>query len=101
MSNARFNKFLSDMRAPTLPLAEYDRDKVDEAVLALLYLVLHQPGPYMAWKGFEWATLDRLHAKGLIDDPKNKNKSVELTDDGVADAAAAFQRLFGVNAVTE
>jgi hypothetical protein len=57
---------------------------------------LHQPGPYQAWKGFEWATLDQLHEKGLIDDPKHKNKSLALTDDGVADAAAAFQWLFGV-----
>ena len=95
MSNTRFSEFLNDMRAPTPPLPEYDRDKVDEAVLALLYLVLHQPGPYLAWKGFDWATLDRLHAKGLIDDPKNKNKSVGLTDEGVAEAAGAFERLFG------
>jgi hypothetical protein len=62
---------------------------------SLLYLVLHQPGPYLAWKGFEWATLDRLHAKGLIGDPKNKNKSVALTDEGVTEAVA-FQRVFGV-----
>jgi hypothetical protein len=66
-------------------------------VLALLYLTLHQPGPYLAWKGFDWATLDRLRPKDLIDDPKNKNKSVALTDDGVADAAAALQRLFGID----
>ena len=50
---------------------DYDRDKVDEAVLALLYLTLHQPGIDRAWKGFNWDTLDRLHEKGLIDDPKN------------------------------
>jgi len=61
-----------------------------------VYFTLHQPGPYLAWKGFEWATLDRLHQKGMIGDPKNKNKSVALTDEGVADAAAAFQRLFSV-----
>lgn len=73
----------------------YDRDKVDEAVLALLYLVLHQPGPYQAWKSFDWDALDRLHAKGLIGDPKHKKKSLDLTDEGVADAAAAFGRLFG------
>jgi hypothetical protein len=97
MSNTRFNKFLSDVRAPTPQLPEYDQDKVAAAVLALLYLTLHQPGPYLAWKGFDWTTLDRLHAKGLIDGPKNKNKSVGLTDEGVAAAAAAFQWLFGVD----
>jgi hypothetical protein len=83
------------VHGPPPPLPEYDRDNVDEAVLALRYLVLHQPGPYRAWPNFAWAALDRLHAKGLIDDPKNKNTSVGLTDEGVADAAAAFQRLFG------
>ena len=77
---------------------QYDWDKVDEAVLALLYLTLHQPGPYSAWKGFDWAVLDRLHAKGLIGDPKNKNKSVALTDERVAEAAAAFERLFSTHA---
>ena len=75
----------------------YDQDKVDDAVLALLYLVLHQPGPYQAWLSFEWATLDRLHQKGMIGDAKNKNTSVALTDDGVAKAAVAFQRLSGVD----
>ncbi len=48
-----------------------------------------------AWKGFAWAAHDRLHEKGMIDDPKHTNTSVGLTNDGVADAAAAFQRLFG------
>ncbi len=98
MSRTQLNELLYELRPQTLPLPEYDQDKVDEAVLALLYLTLHQPGPYLAWKGFDWDALDRLHAKGLIGDPKNKNKSVVLTDEGVADAAAAFQRLFGVDA---
>jgi len=96
MSKTRFNEFLNDVRGQTPPLPDYDQDKVDEAVLALLYLTLHQPGPYQAWKGFDWEALDRLHHKGMIGDPKNKNKFVALTDEGVADAAAAFQRLFGV-----
>jgi hypothetical protein len=51
----------------------------------------------LAWNGLDWDALDRLHQKGLIDDPKNKNTSVGLTNDGVADAAAAFQWLFSVN----
>ncbi len=41
--------------------------------------------------------LDRLHTNGLIGDPKDKNTSVELTDAGVANAAAALQRVFGVD----
>jgi hypothetical protein len=95
MSKPRLSEFLNEMRAQTPPLPDYDQDKVDAAVLALLYLTLHQPGPYLAWKGLDWAALDRLYSKGTIDDPKNKNKSVGLTDERVAEAAAAFQRLFG------
>ena len=49
---------------------EYDRDKVDEMVLALLWLT--PAGDGRAWKGHDWDTLDRLHAKGYISDPKSK-----------------------------
>ena len=35
---------------------EIDHDKIDEAVLALLWLTLHDG--YRAWKGFDWATID-------------------------------------------
>jgi len=48
MSKARLSELLNDLRAPTPPLPDYDQDKVDEAVLALLYLTLHHPGPYLA-----------------------------------------------------
>lgn len=47
---------------------------------------------YHAWKGFDGSALDRLHAKGMVSDPKNKNTSVALTDEGVAEVVAAFQR---------
>ena len=58
---------------------EYDIDKVDEATLALMWLVT-QSDKYgsRAWKSFDWDTLDRLHEKGLISDPKRKVKSVVL-----------------------
>ena len=58
---------------------DYDRNKVDEMVLALLYLTVHdveEGEGARAWKGYDWDALDRLHEKGYIDDPKNKNKSV-------------------------
>jgi hypothetical protein len=32
-----------------------DTEKIDEAVLALLYLTLHEGA--RAWKGFDWDTL--------------------------------------------
>ncbi len=58
---------------------EIDRDKIDEVVLALLWLALHDER--RAWKGFDWDALERLHARGLIADPVNKAKSVILTDE--------------------
>ncbi len=61
MSKTSFDTCLNEMRVQTSPLPEYDQNKVDDAVLALLYLTLHQPGSYLAWKDFDWAALDRLH----------------------------------------
>ena len=58
---------------------DYDKDKVDEITLALLYLVTweRQEGSgSRAWKGFDWDTMNRLHKKGFISDPKGKAKSV-------------------------
>ena len=41
---------------------EYDEEKVDEAVLALLYLTsFTQHGITRAWKGQDWDVLNRLH----------------------------------------
>ncbi|WP_245517034.1 MULTISPECIES: DUF6429 family protein, partial [unclassified Mesorhizobium] len=48
---------------------EIDTDKIDDAVLALLWLTLHNER--CAWKGFDWDVTDRLHRKGLIADPVN------------------------------
>ena len=53
---------------------EIDTDRIDEAVLALLYLGLHDH--WRAWKGFDWDAMGRLHEKGLISDPVGKAKSV-------------------------
>ncbi len=41
---------------------EIDEEKIDEAVLALLYLTLHDGG--RAWKSFDWDAMNRLHEKG-------------------------------------
>jgi hypothetical protein len=71
---------------------EIDTDKVDEALLALLYLTLHDGA--RAWKGFAWVSLNRLHAKGLISDPVSKAKSVVLTDEGIRASEQLFRRLF-------
>ncbi len=58
-----------------------DTDKIDEVVLALLFLTRHDHS--RAWKGFDWDALSRLHDKGLIGDPVNKAKSVVFTEEGL------------------
>ncbi|WP_254445003.1 DUF6429 family protein [Ruegeria atlantica] len=70
-----------------------DEEKVDDAVLALLWLTLHDER--RAWKGFDWDALDRLHRKGLILDPVGKAKSVVLTDEGLRRSETLFAELFG------
>ena len=71
---------------------EIDLDKIDEAVLALMWLTLHDER--RAWKGFDWDALERLHAQGLIADPVNKAKSVILTDEGLRQSQELFRALF-------
>jgi len=72
---------------------DYDRDKVDEMVLALLWLT--PAGDGRAWKGHDWDALDRLHAKGYISDPKSRAKSVVLTEESERLSRELFERHFG------
>ncbi|MFB6265244.1 MAG: DUF6429 family protein, partial [Bradymonadaceae bacterium] len=75
----------------------YDEDRVDEMTLALMHLVKHRQrsdGPLRAWKGFDWDTLDRLHEKGFISDPKSKAKSVRLTEEGAEASLELFEEFF-------
>ncbi len=58
-----------------------DCDKIDDCVLALLALGLHDHN--RVWKGFDWGAMRRLYAKGLIGNPVGRNKSVMLTDEGL------------------
>jgi len=69
-----------------------DTDRVDAAVLTLLCLGLHDD--VRTWKGFDWAALERLHAKGLISNPINKAKSVSFTLDGLREARRLFEEMF-------
>jgi len=75
---------------------DYNKDRVDDAVLALLFLTLHDVDESggRAWKGHDWEVLDRLHQKGLIGDPKSKAKSVTLNAEAIKAAEEAFHRLF-------
>ncbi|MCZ7556237.1 MAG: DUF6429 family protein [Bacteroidia bacterium] len=75
---------------------EYDKDKVDDMTLALMWLVSSKDRyGVRAWKGFDWDTLNRLHEKGLISNPVGKAKSVALTDAAYDRARELFQREFG------
>ncbi len=74
---------------------DFNTDAVDEAVLALLYLSLHDGD--RAWKGHDWDALDRLHPKGLIENPTNKTKSVVLTEEGLRESERLFQKHFGLS----
>jgi hypothetical protein len=71
---------------------DIDTDRVDDAVLALLLLGLHDKR--RAWKSFDWDALDRLHAKGLISDPVGKAKSVVFTDEGLERARSLLHEMF-------
>jgi hypothetical protein len=72
---------------------DYNEQKVDDAVLALLYLTLHDGA--CAWRSFDWDALNRLHEKGYISNPVNKAKSVVFTDEGLGEAERLFKQLFG------
>jgi hypothetical protein len=69
-----------------------DKDKIDDAALALLYLTLHDG--HRAWKGMDWGVLDRLHDKGMICDPVGKVKSVVFTDEGLQRSKELFEKMF-------
>jgi uncharacterized protein DUF6429 len=72
-----------------------DPDKIDEAVLALLLLGLHDES--RAWKGHDWDALGRLHEKGYISNPASKSKSIVFTEEGLRQAERLFAKLFSKN----
>jgi len=78
---------------------EYDKDKVDEMILALLYLTTFKDEfGFRAWKGMDWDALDRLHDKGYISNPKSKAKSVALSEAGAKLSGELFKKHFGLSA---
>ncbi len=74
-------------------IMDIDTDRIDEAVLALLYLGRHDNG--RAWKGFDWGAMNRLHEKGMISNPVSKAKSVVFTEEGEREAERLFHEMFG------
>lgn len=73
-----------------LPEALADVDRLHEFVKAQ-----HpEAAATRAWKGHDWAAMDRLHHKGFIGNPKGKSKSVVITEEGRARAEQLFAQLF-------
>ena len=78
-------------------MMEYDKHKVDEYTLALLYLVTHEVHEGIgarAWKGFDWDTMNRLHEKGYISNPIGKAKSVAMDEKAYKKAEDLFKKYF-------
>ena len=69
---------------------DINRDQIDEAILALLFLGRHDG--MRTWKSFDWAAMERLHTKGLISDPVGKAKSVVFTDEDLRQSEALWVR---------
>ena len=69
-----------------------DTDRIDDAVLALLHLTLHDES--RVGKGFDSDTLSRLHQKGMIGDPAGEADTVALTSDGLQRSTKLFETMF-------
>ena len=72
--------------------SEIDNDKIDDTVLALLWLTMC--GENRSWKGHDWDVLGRLHEKNMICDPVGKAKSVSLTPEGLERSKRLFYEMF-------
>lgn len=74
---------------------KYDMVKVEEALLALLGVFEFENG--RVWKRYDFATMDALHEKGLITEPRSRQESVYLTDEGLRRAKELAVRHFGAS----
>ncbi|MBN1561137.1 hypothetical protein JW998_12865 [candidate division KSB1 bacterium] len=74
---------------------DYDEEKVDEMVLALLHLTSSRDQyATRAWKGFDLRVMDRLYQKGYIGDPRGKSASLLLTEAGAKLSEELFCKYF-------
>ena len=72
---------------------ELNHRKIEDAALAILYFG-HDQKTSRAWKNIDWGIMDGLFERGLISDPKNKNKSVCFTEEGLQLAEKSLSELF-------
>jgi hypothetical protein len=76
---------------------DYDKDKVDDMVLALLWLTTFEEKQFgekirRPWKGHDWEALNRLHENGFIGNPVGKAKSVFVTEPGAKRSEELFRQ---------
>ncbi|MDQ3269341.1 MAG: DUF6429 family protein [Pseudomonadota bacterium] len=71
----------------------YDQSQIDDAVLALLAANVFDTNS--AWKGYDFEVMSRLHEAGYIFDPVGKQKTVQLTQEGISRGQELADRLFG------
>ena len=73
---------------------DVDREKLVEATLAILSLTQHAYG--RVWKAIDFDLMKQLYEKGRISDPRNKAKSVLLTDEGLRLASIYLAKHFSL-----
>lgn len=76
---------------------DYDKDKVDDMTLALLFLVsskLPDGTGARAWGGLNPDVVERLHERGYIEAPSRKATSLHLTSEGYERSRLLFEATF-------
>lgn len=74
----------------------YDEDKIEELILALLGVFEFEDG--RVWKRYDFAVMEALHARCMITDPRGRNESVFLTEEGMTRAKLLAEKHFGASA---
>jgi hypothetical protein len=82
----------ADSAAERKESKETDQAKVEDAVLAVLWLTLHDE--CCVWKTIDWDTMDQLHTKRYISDPARRAKSVVFTEEGLSKAKRLAEAMF-------
>lgn len=77
---------------------EYDNEKLQAAVLALLGAFEFDNG--RVWKRYDFSVMEGLHRQGLITDPRGHRESVHLTEAGRLRAKALAAQFFGVGSAS-
>jgi hypothetical protein len=76
-------------------MLSYDNDKVEDMVLALLYLTSSRDQfATRAWKGIPTQILEKLFRKGYISDPNDKSPSLILSEEAAARSKELFFKYF-------